>query len=79
MCNHFFNKLIICREIFKEKDENLIFLWGELRNYFSNLFFDFFKKTPMMLPQYMCCRVGLDFATDHCIKIGTYLLKYEVL
>jgi len=33
----------------------------------------------LFIPGYIFKRTGLDLVTDHIVKIGTYLLKYELL
>ena len=37
------------------------------------------ENTTLFIPEYMFERTGLDIVTDHSIKIGTYLMKYELL
>ena len=62
------------REIKPYFDENL-----KLNGWNYKIEIDPLEDTTLFIPEYMFERTGLDLVTDHSIKIGTYLMKYELL
>ncbi|MHA1223618.1 MAG: BglII/BstYI family type II restriction endonuclease, partial [Candidatus Heimdallarchaeaceae archaeon] len=62
------------REIKPYFNENL-----KLNGWEDKVVIDTLENTSLFIPGYIFKRTGLDLVTDHIVKIGTYLLKYELL